>query len=224
MGKILNHVGLLTHAGEEDLRQTVSRLLADQHGKFHFASLIRCTVERRDAGLWKGSGGMLDKFVATPFGREISSNCTTQFLQTLPAKTKLIVMFGMGSKLNYVREAFALYQSARGGTCRWINEVAYTDGKVTVVHVEHFASQGSLIPRWLGNKTTREPSTDGLQLGQLLVPLSNSCPFPTKKRLLTPGSTSFHLARRVTTADFSSSLCPLSNPKFYYGPGRKWAH
>jgi len=30
--------------------------------------------------------------------------------------------------------------------------VAYTDGKVMVVHVEHFASQGALIPQWLGLK------------------------------------------------------------------------
>ena len=31
-----------------------------------------------------------------------------------------------------------------------INSVAYTDGKITVVHVEHFTSQGALIPNWLG--------------------------------------------------------------------------
>lgn len=153
VGKLLKHIGLLQQLNGEDPGQAVSRLITDKQGKFHFGSLIRCTVERQDSGAWKGSGGgMLDKFVATPFGREISSNCTTQFLKTLPTKTKLIVMFGMGSKLNYVRESFALYQKARGGIWRWINEVAYTDGKVTVVHVEHFASQGNLIPRWLGEQ------------------------------------------------------------------------
>ena len=31
-----------------------------------------------------------------------------------------------------------------------VNEVTYTDGKVTFVHVEHFASQGALLPNWLG--------------------------------------------------------------------------
>ena len=31
-----------------------------------------------------------------------------------------------------------------------INEVAYSNGKVTFVHVEHFKSQGALIPNWLG--------------------------------------------------------------------------
>lgn len=153
MGKILKHVGLLPHHAGEDLGHAVSRLIADRNGRFHFSSFIRCTVEQHKDGAWIGSGGgMLDKFVATSFGKEISQNCTTRFLKDLPSRTKLIVMFGMGSKLNYVRESFELYKKARGGEWRWINDVAYTDDKVTVVHVEHFASQGPYIPQWLGER------------------------------------------------------------------------
>jgi len=153
VGKILKHVGLLQQLNGEDMGQAVSRMIADRQGKYHFGSLIRCTVERLTDGAWKGSGGgMLDKFVATSFGQEISTNCTDRFMKNLPSKTKLVVMFGMGTKLNYVRESFALYSKVRGGKWRWLNEVAYTDGKITVVHVEHFASQGNLIPRWLGEQ------------------------------------------------------------------------
>jgi hypothetical protein len=153
VGRILKHVGLLQQNRDETPGETVDRLIADRHGKLHFGSLIRCTVERLDKGSWKGSGGgMLDKFVATPFGREVSSNCVAQFLKDLPPAAKIIIMFGMGSKLNYVQESYSLYRSVRGGNWRWINDVAYTDGKVTVVHVEHFASQGNLIPRWLGEQ------------------------------------------------------------------------
>ncbi len=153
MGKILKHVGLLTHLADEDLGHAVSRLIADRNGRFHFGSLIRCAVEQHKNGIWIGSGGgMLDKFVATSFGKEISQNCTTRFLKDLPGRTKLILMFGMGSKLNYVRESFELYKKARGGEWTWLNDVAYTDGKVVVVHVEHFASQGALIPQWTGER------------------------------------------------------------------------
>lgn len=158
VGKILKHVGLLQLDPGQDAGLAVSRLLADNSGRFHFGSLIRCTVERHDKNLWKGSGGgMLDKFVSTPFGKEISNNCTTRFLKNLPIRTKLIVMFGMGMKLGYVHETFDLYRQARGGEWKWLNEVAYTDGKVTVVHVEHFASQGRYIPEWLG----KEPGPRG---------------------------------------------------------------
>lgn len=59
-------------------------------------------------------------------------------------------MFGLGTGLNYVDAAMKIFGFARPGEWRKLNDVSYTDGKVVVVHVEHFASQGSLIPDWLG--------------------------------------------------------------------------
>jgi len=153
VGKILFHIGVLPLEAQHDPSRAVSQAIADRSGRFHFGSLIRCTVERYDkkVSAWKGSGGgMLDKFVATSFGQDIARNCTEKFLCDLSAKTKLVVMFGLGTKLNYVRESFKLYRKTRGGNWTWLNEVSYTDGKIIVVHVEHFASQGALIPNWMG--------------------------------------------------------------------------
>jgi hypothetical protein len=115
--------------------------------------LIRCTVERQEGGVWKGSGGgMLDRFVATPFGREVAGNCAGRFLKRLPPETKLVVLFGLGKKQNFVGEARKLIQQTRpNGAWREVKEIAYTDGRVTFVHVEHFASQGRLIPDWCGD-------------------------------------------------------------------------
>jgi hypothetical protein len=164
VGKILAHVGLIRQVGDQQLKQTVDQLLADDAGKFHFGSLIRCTVERFDhkAKRWKGSGGgMLDKFVATDFGQTVAENCAKEFLADLPTSTRLVVMFGLGTKQNYVREAFKLFERVRPGPWRWINDVAYSDSKITVVHVEHFAAQGALIPNWLG-KNIHERSKLGL--------------------------------------------------------------
>lgn len=156
VGKILARVGLIPEQMDSaSLNKSVDRLIADKNGRFHFGSLIRCTVERRDGLEWKGSGGgMLDKFVATDFGKEVAINCTSEFLSSLPTKTKLIVLFGMGSKQKYVTECLSLFKLSRGGDWQELNDVSYTDGKVTVVHVEHFASQGALIPKWLGMGVT----------------------------------------------------------------------
>lgn len=93
---------------------------------------------------------MLDRFVATSFGSNVARNCATKFLADLPEATRLIVMFGMGTKQNYVHHARALLSEVRGSQMRVVNEVAYEDDRITVVHVEHFASQGDLIPQWLG--------------------------------------------------------------------------
>ena len=153
VGKILAHVGLLPPAPLIQLKRDVDRMIADRSGRFHFSSFIRCTVERFDEELgdWKGSGGgMLDKFAANSFGRGVATRCATRFLGSLPRTTKLVVMFGLGAKLNYVDAALQVFKVARPGRWRTLNDVSYADDVLTVVHVEHFAAQGPLIPDWLG--------------------------------------------------------------------------
>ncbi|RWG87390.1 MAG: hypothetical protein E5X68_18265 [Mesorhizobium sp.] len=159
VGRILAHVGLIKEGSRESQAAAVDSMIADRNGLFHFGSLIRCSVERYDRGerRWKGSGGgMLNRFVATPFGSEVARNCASRFLVNLPRATKLVVMFGMGSHQSYVREARTLLSTVRGKTMREINAVAYEDDLITVVHVEHFASQGDLIPQWLGEGKYRD--------------------------------------------------------------------
>ena len=97
VGKILAHVGLLPTATKEELKQMVQHAIANKNGRFGWGSLIRCTVERFDFKEhdWVGSGGMIDQFIATPFGQQISTRCATRFLRELPAETKLIIMFGL---------------------------------------------------------------------------------------------------------------------------------
>ncbi len=158
VGKILEYVGLLSPLPGESASDAVSREIADRNGSFHFGSLIRCTVERfeRKDSNWKGSGGgMLDRFVATEFGKDVALNCVKQHLANLSSATRIVVMFGMGQKLNYIDSAYQLFQSALGGKWKRINDVAYTDGNIMVVHVEHFASQGKHIPQWLNATTER---------------------------------------------------------------------
>lgn len=153
VGKILVHIGVVPQPENSDYRGMVDRLISDRNGRFHFGSLVRCTVERFDEKTrsWKGSGGgMLDKFMGTQFGNEVATNCASQFLGALPTKTRLVIMFGLGSKLNYISAARKLVEAARPGNWRMLNEVSYSDGNLTFVHVEHFASQGALIPNWLG--------------------------------------------------------------------------
>lgn len=152
VGKILAHVGLFAPASPDQLKSAVETAIADPKGRFGWGSLIRCTVERFDTkkGAWVGSGGMIDPFMQTGFGQEISTNCATRFLGALPPETKIVIMFGLGSKNAYVTAARKVIEKARPGAWRTVNEVAYTDGKIIVVHVEHFASQGALIPNWLG--------------------------------------------------------------------------
>jgi hypothetical protein len=158
VGKILAHVGLLPAATPEELKRMVEQAIADESGRFGWGSLVRCTVERHDAKNreWVGTGGMIDQFMATPFGQRVSTTCAQRFLSELPTETKLIIMFGLGAGRSYVGTARKAVEKSRPGPWRTVNEVAYTDDNVTIVHVEHFASQGANIPNWLGyNKHSR---------------------------------------------------------------------
>ncbi|WP_456849620.1 hypothetical protein [Bradyrhizobium sp. USDA 4504] len=98
---------------------------------------------------------MIDEFMDHEFGRRISLACVTKFLRVLPERTKLVVMFGLGANGSYVTSARRAFEVARPGKWREINEVAYSDESLTVVHVEHFASRGANIPNWLGQNNHR---------------------------------------------------------------------
>ena len=150
--KFLLILGLIYPGSSEDIRRTVDYAIADASGRFAWGSLVRCTVERRYGAEWKGSGGgMLDKFVATPFGKKVASNCVIRHLGNLPTKTKLVVLFGLGTKLGYVHAARRLIQQSKPEVAlRTVNEISYRDNSVVYTHVEHFAARGSLIPNWLG--------------------------------------------------------------------------
>lgn len=151
LAKILYHIGLLPRPEARLVDQAIST----RDGRFHFGSLVRCTVERFDAkrGEWLGTGGgMLDKFTASKFGADIVSRCGSRFLGNLPAETRLVLMLGLGTSGNYVKSCRELFASVRQGHWRDVNEVSYTDGKITVVHTEHFQSQGALIPNWLSGE------------------------------------------------------------------------
>ena len=102
---------------------------------------------------WVGTGGgMLDKFTKTGFGSHVVRKCAERFLGDLTAKVKLVIMFGTGTKLGYVTEARRIFEAIRPGRWQTINDVAYTDGHLTVVHVEHFKVQGAHLDNWLGVK------------------------------------------------------------------------
>ena len=155
LAKILHHVRLLATPDGRLVDQAISH----RRGRFHFGSLIRCTVERFDkkeadpAKQWKGTGGgMLDKFVAGDFGRTVLGNCSTRFLRDLPSRTKLILMLGLGPRGNYVAACRQALATVRPGRWRTVNEVTYADDNVVVVHTEHFASQGALLPNWLSGE------------------------------------------------------------------------
>ncbi len=169
--EILLHIGLVPRVA--DPAAAMGQLIRDRSGRFAFGSLVRCTVERWNAPEkeWTGTGGgMLDRFIASAFGRSVAAGCTSKFLGELPIQTRLVVLYGLGTKLGYVDAAETLIRRARPSTVwRRHDEVSYGDDRVTFVHTEHFRAQGKLIPNWLGATDTSGAPRDPYRakLGQL---------------------------------------------------------
>ena len=80
---------------------------------------------------------------------KVAGNCTSEFLGALPAKTKLVIIFG--NTPSYIKAVRKLVEKARPGSWRCVNEVAYTDGRVMFVHVVHFSARFNYAD-WLGAK------------------------------------------------------------------------
>ena len=168
---ILAHVGIVPPSA--DPGKAMDRLIADPNGRLAFGSLVRCTVERFDPKqqIWVGTGGdMLGRFVASPFGQTVAGRCVEFFLGDLPEQTRLVILYGMGNALSYVNAAESLICRARSAP-GWhrCDEVSYGDDAVTFVHVEHFRSQGRLIPDWLGklDEHGRERNPERARLGRM---------------------------------------------------------
>ena len=127
---------------------------------------FRCTVERREEGEWKGSGGGIS---AASLRRLLVPATVPPFLAELPPEQNRLFYLA-SDKQNYVPEARKLIELARSkGRWREVNEVAYTDESVTFVHVEHFAAQGPLIPGWCGDPNPKKGGaiSPRARLGQL---------------------------------------------------------
>jgi hypothetical protein len=167
--RILSHVGVVPPSA--DPGKAMDRLIADRFGRLAFGSLVRCTVERFDRKTeeWTGTGGdMLGAFMASSFGRAVAGQCAGAFLGRMPARTRLVVLYGMGTKLNYVDAAERLIGQARSAPgWRRHDAVSYGDDETTFVHVEHFRSQGRLIPDWVGepNESGRPRNPERARLG-----------------------------------------------------------
>ena len=155
VGKILAHIEVVCVPEDGDYGKMIYHHICNRNGRFHFGSLVRCAVERKDEkGGWKGGHGKLDEFLNSDFGKEVAGNCASQFLCKLPAKTKLVIVFGCDT--DYIQAVRKLIQDTRGRKLNEMKEVAYTDGKVTFVHVVHFTAPYDEIPDWLGENDSND--------------------------------------------------------------------
>lgn len=153
----------------------VDRRICSTERDFHFGSLFRCSVamwDARKSAYAKSGNNILEKFLASEETRKVAHNCTEQHLSAMPERTRLVVL--LGNSEDYVEGCRSLFQRLYPDL-QSINEVCYSNGKITWVHAIHAAAQGDYIPQWLSGKPTPigrkfKPALDGV-LGSEVIPL-----------------------------------------------------
>ncbi|MBG1232573.1 hypothetical protein [Aestuariivirga litoralis] len=117
-----------------------------------FGSLIRCSVAKRVGDKWAKSGDVINALANRASGDDWALACIDQHLSRLPTRTKLVVL--MSNDADYMGASFGRLAKVRPSLKR-INDVAYSDGIVTFVHIVHCAgTSGNHYSNWMARNGT----------------------------------------------------------------------
>ena len=142
--KALRVLGLLA-AGDR-----VDRHIYAGEPDWAFASLARCSISAVDpeTGETRKSGDVIHRLAHGGPGAGWLGTCVRQHLGTLPPRLRVVVLLSNDDA--YVDFCFSLVKALHPGLRR-LNDVAYTDGTVTWVHIVHVGGPGANhIQAWLG--------------------------------------------------------------------------
>ena len=131
------------YEGDGDL---ISQHINKNNGDFHFASLIRCSVARDDGkGHYKTSGALIAKSFKEI--KPIIKNCFEEYLTKLPESLQVIIL--LGSSEVYIKNCKNLVKEHFGKeNVKIINNVSYTAGGHTWVHITHPSPANGYFNKW----------------------------------------------------------------------------
>lgn len=143
LAQLLEHLGLMPNAKEID------GLMTEQEQDFAFGSLVRCSLSHWDASkeTYLTSGPLIKRSFIDRDSVPVVRNCVERFLTDLPPRLRLVIMLGNDS--GYVKLCMAEIACIRPGGLRGINDISYSDGKVTFIHVTHPSPGNGHFSNWL---------------------------------------------------------------------------
>lgn len=147
LASILRTLGLLGDTDNIDAKFTANEV------DFAFASLVRCSLARWNdkSKSYQTSGAIIQQAFREPFPLSVIHNCIERFLSALPERLKLIVMLGIDDA--YVENCRIVL--SRLHTLHSINDVSYTNGMVTWVHVAHPSRANVHLTTWLSGNPSQ---------------------------------------------------------------------
>lgn len=141
--QILARLGLMPE------NRDIDALMTGQEQDFAFGSLVRCSLSHWDAPkkTYLTSGSLIKRSFLDPDSVPIVRGCVERFLIDLPSRLRLVIMLGNDS--GYVKLCKEEIARVISGYFREINEISYTNGTLTFVHVTHPSPGNGHFSTWL---------------------------------------------------------------------------
>jgi hypothetical protein len=125
---------LLVSLGVMEKESDIDSLFLPSESNFSFGSIVRCSISVRDSnGYTEDMKKIVSSFLDSDISLNVFNNCIERHLKEIPENT-IIVLLGMDK--DYITLTRNTFSSMYPGT-REINELAFSDGKRTWVHVIH---------------------------------------------------------------------------------------
>jgi hypothetical protein len=104
-----------------------------------FGSMVRCALGLPKRDEIERSGTVVQQLARMPVSESWIMHCASAFLGALPTRLSVVVL--LSNDHRYVEACFAAIRRLRPRTKR-INDVAYSDGSITWVHIIHVGGPG----------------------------------------------------------------------------------
>jgi hypothetical protein len=121
-----------------------------------FGSVVRCSIAKRDpaSGRYLKSGDVISASARRKGASDWIGNCMGKYLAKLPPRLTIIILLSNDDA--YMQACFERVHYLHP-MVKWVNDVAYGDGRVLWVHVVHFGGPGANhIESWLEGRPNKQ--------------------------------------------------------------------
>ncbi|MBY6106260.1 hypothetical protein KUW19_07110 [Ferrimonas balearica] len=166
LSNILRTIGLLKESDNVDRHISISGT------RFHFASLVRCSLARlnekklRQNGVksYETSGKLIVKsFTEVP---SVVSRCARKYLQDFPESLKAVLVLGTNDA--YINKMKSLIQEIHPTTYKEFDGISYEAGGVLWLHITHPSKGNGHLSSWLYKDSSNASGKKRIQAIQRL--------------------------------------------------------
>lgn len=162
LSNILRAIGLL------EASDNIDKHISDSGKRFHFASLVRCSLarlnEKKGVESYETSGQLIVKSFSEVPG--VIGRCARKYLQDFPESLKAVLVLGTNDA--YIKKMKSLVQEVHPTTYKEVDGISYEAGGVLWLHITHPSKGNGHLSAWLNKDASNASGKKRIQAIQLM--------------------------------------------------------